>query len=664
MQRCNVMKKSSIAGLVVVASLWVSWVSADLPLQRIAVFNSGVAYFEHAGMVTADADIPFTFREEQIKDVIKSIFALDMDGGAVTGIIYDALDPVQRYLQSLPVDVSDHPPVATLLQRLRGVEIAVELSGEDVEGRVVGVETRSQAESGVRVEASYLNLRTEAGLRSLPLSAVRAWRLSDPELADALEAALDRLAGSLDRDRKQVTIQFRGSGTRSVHVGYLLEAPVWKTSYRLVMDGAAGQLQGWGHLENVTDQDWDKVTLSLVSGRPLSFIQDLYQPRYVQRPVIEPTDQYAVAPPEDRGIMRARRPAQTAMLASPASPMMDFAAAPEWGRAEIADQAIMADAAEAGELVVYTVKEPVQIARQSGAMLPILQASVTLDRVSLYNAETHPRHPLNAVALTNATDTPWMAGPVTIVDEESYAGEARLPELRPRESRMLSYALDQAITVQSEAVAAPERITRMRIDQGVLISTRSLRRTTTYHIRHSRDQARDLIIEHPYRANWALLQPDTAPDRSESHWRFRVSLPADDSFTWPVVEERITEQTVRIGSLDDQRIAFFLQQRSISDSLQQTLAELSQRRRALHAQQQRVRDLEQQVGDAAALQAELRENMQAVPSTSASFSGWERELVEQSRVHRRLTGEWQAARAKRAEMEADLEAWMTSLTLE
>src|SRR5581483_43499 len=45
---------------------------------------------------------------------------------------------------------------------------------------------------------------------------------------------------------------------------------------------------GWAIVENTTEQDWNKVNLTLVSGRPISFIMDLYQPLYLPRPVVVP----------------------------------------------------------------------------------------------------------------------------------------------------------------------------------------------------------------------------------------------------------------------------------------------------------------------------------------------------------------------------------------
>src|SRR5262249_45655013 len=67
----------------------------------------------------------------------------------------------------------------------------------------------------------------------------------------------------------------------------VIENPIWKTSYRLVLSPKGEEkpyLQGWAVVENPSDEDWKDVRMALVSGRPISFQMDLYTPLYVPRP--------------------------------------------------------------------------------------------------------------------------------------------------------------------------------------------------------------------------------------------------------------------------------------------------------------------------------------------------------------------------------------------
>ena len=108
-------------------------------------------------------------------------------------------------------------------------------------------------------------------------------------LESEVKKALETLQLSHDTQKKAVSIQFAGEGKRRVKVGYVVESPIWKTSYRLVLDKKEKPfLQGWAIVENPTDEDWKDVRMALVSGRPISFQMDLYQPLYVPRPTVEP----------------------------------------------------------------------------------------------------------------------------------------------------------------------------------------------------------------------------------------------------------------------------------------------------------------------------------------------------------------------------------------
>src|SRR5438477_905241 len=159
-----------------------------------------------------------------------------------------------------------------------------------ISGTILGLEKRPKATEKGQIEIWQLNLISGATVRSIPLEDVTRLDLEDPTLQEELTKALTALAESRGQDKKPVTINFQGEGERLVRVGYVVETPVWKTSYRLLFgqQNAKPMLQGWAIVENQTDNDWNDVELSLVSGRPISFIQELYQPLYIPRPVVQP----------------------------------------------------------------------------------------------------------------------------------------------------------------------------------------------------------------------------------------------------------------------------------------------------------------------------------------------------------------------------------------
>src|SRR5262249_45608334 len=136
------------------------------------------------------------------------------------------------------------------------------------------------------------------GVRSIPLRDVQRLRFLNPVLDAELKRALEVLASSHDALKKTVSLTFKGDGKRAVRVGYVVESPIWKPSYRLVLDkDGKVHLQGWASIENTTDDDWSTVRMALVSGRPISFQMNIYQPLYMPRPMVEPDKFASLRPP-------------------------------------------------------------------------------------------------------------------------------------------------------------------------------------------------------------------------------------------------------------------------------------------------------------------------------------------------------------------------------
>ena len=294
---------AALALVFVLASAAQAQPAAEVPVDRVILFTSGVGYFEHAGRVTGDADVTLRFGQAALNDVLKSL-VVEAAGGRVAGVVYPSQAPVERTLRSFAVDLSGAPDLADVLRQVRGAEVVVETPGGTVRGTVLSVGQQPREAGGAAVSVDVLSLVTPGGLVTVRLDTARRIAFVDPALQAELEGALAALAEASGGDRKPVRVQFRGAGARRVRLGYVIESPVWKTSYRLVLPAASGgasgsgsaALQGWALVENPTEADWADVDLTLVSGRPVSFVTDLYTPRYVDRPVVTLADDAPVQP--------------------------------------------------------------------------------------------------------------------------------------------------------------------------------------------------------------------------------------------------------------------------------------------------------------------------------------------------------------------------------
>src|SRR5580658_4404123 len=269
--------------------------AVSLPISRVVLFNSGVGYFSRSGEVTDDTRVDLMFPEQDINDLLKSMALEDFNNGKIAAISYDSREPISRTLSSFTINLNGSPTFAGILSQMRGERVEVVLTPGAVNqpgkltGVIVGVEKQKVVQGSTPIEVEVLNMWCAEGLRSVKLPEIQQLKFSNPVIESEFRRALDVLSLSHDSLKKAVSLHFAGDNKRKVQVGYVIEAPIWKTSYRLVLaDKEKPYLQGWAMVENPTDDDWAGVKMALVSGRPISFKMDLYNPLYVDRPVVEP----------------------------------------------------------------------------------------------------------------------------------------------------------------------------------------------------------------------------------------------------------------------------------------------------------------------------------------------------------------------------------------
>ena len=214
---------------------------ATLPLTKIVLYASGVGYFQRDGRIDGRGQVALRFKVDTVNDLLKSMTVQDFDGGQVSTVTYDSRDPITRTLKSFAIDLTDNAGLGNLLWQMRGERVEV-ATPNLVQGTILGVETKKERVGDKDViEVEYLNLLTDNGLRSIPLPQVQQLRVLNEQLNAELRQALTVLATSHDTQKKTVTLDFSGEGSRRVRVGYIMETPVWKTSYRLVLsDTEAG----------------------------------------------------------------------------------------------------------------------------------------------------------------------------------------------------------------------------------------------------------------------------------------------------------------------------------------------------------------------------------------------------------------------------------------
>jgi len=607
---------------------------AELPLEKVVLFTSGVGYFQHGGKVTGDTTVEMSFKAATVNDLLKSMIVEDLGGGTVPAVSYASRDPITKTLGTFAVDLTDDPSIGRILGRLRGARIEVE-AATPATGTIVGVEKRAVPVGDDRsVEKEFITILTPEGLRTLPLDGITRIRLLDAKLQRELEQALAVLALGHDNDTKAVSLSFTGAGERAVRVGYVQEAPVWKTSYRLVLgEGGAGKalLQGWAIVENTTDRDWKDVRMALVSGRPISFVMDLYQPLYVPRPVVQP-ELFASLGPQVYGQGMEAEKREFAAAADRSSllrgdrkraPASPAGALPMTADADILEEAvrqeISRDGAAAirsvaageslGDLFRYEIATPVSIPRQRSAMLPIVAEDVEAEKVAIYDDRVLGKHPLSGVRLSNTTKLDLMQGPITVYAAGAYAGDARIEDLPAGSSRLLTYAVALDVEVAPRMEPRPDEIVSVKIAKGTLIASRRLARSKVFEIKNTGAEAVRLLIEHPLDAGWTLVEPKEAAEKTRDRYRFAVEAEPGKPATLAVAEEQLVAQRLVLTNIDDGQILFYSSAKATSPAVRQALADVIERKREIERLAQERAKREQEIQVVGQEQERIRQNM-------------------------------------------------------
>ncbi len=570
-----------------------------IPIRKVVLFSSGVGYFEHFGTVTGDNRTELHFKTQQINDILKSLVLQDLDGGQITTIIYPSQDPLAKTLKSFQVDITNNPSLADLLNQLRGAKVTIEQGNQKTTGTILGVEkqTRPVGDKDQTVEERILNLLAGMRLLAINLESVSSLSFDDPELQNELTGALAALAQARDQDKKPVWISFEGKGERRVRIAYVVETPVWKTSYRLLLSkDQKPRLQGWAIVENQTDNDWNDIHLSLVSGRPISFVEDLYQPLYAPRPMVKRELFAGLMPVRyEEGLaqnrLEAARFGVTASAAPEAArrPTVLYSAG-QANSTQFAHQikqadwsssiASIASAASVGELFHYTVAH-VTLPRQKSAMIPIVTDDIEIEKVSIYNTSILPKNPLNGARLKNTTGKHLLAGPITVFEDSSYAGDAQINTLPPGQERLISYGIDQQVTVDATKNKQESSLVAGEIVKGVLWVQHKQVSTQDYVVDNKSDVEKTLIIEHPRRDDWALVDTEKPAETSDSVYRFRGKIPAHNSSKLTVKEQHIQSEALDLLPTAIDRLLVYAKAGEIPDAVKKALSEVIAMRQVL-----------------------------------------------------------------------------------
>jgi len=636
-------------------SLVAAAVAADLPVREVILYKHGVGYFERSGELKAGETARLDFKAEDMNDVLKSLTLSDRGGGKIGSVRYDASEPLEKRLENFPFAVGNELSLAAFLDQMKGARIELKVGAETLAGSVVSARLIKTEDKDRTSEREMAVLMMDSGdLRTFDLASASTVKFSDPKLQGLLKDYLAVLGQAHSKDRRSIYIDSPGAGAHELFARYMTPAAVWKSSYRLLFgDTGPGQteptLEGWAIVDNTTGEDWSNVRLSVVSGKPISFITELYEPRYVIRPNAELAENRAVGPrvfegsfgtldsPVAKAMMPAPPPRQQAARAGMAGTISgaaggggggfgpgSFLADGSVANDRVSQSSIVstAEGRDAGELFEYSFSGPVTVKKGESAMLPFLQQKLKTRKLLIYS-ENFGLHPMDAAEITNTTGKTLDGGPITVYDAGSYAGEALVETVKAGDKRLISYGVDLGTRVTTKFNSDIAVVREVHVRRGVLTARSAVEETKTYTIRNVDGKAKTLLVEHSQRPGFKLLSQ--APVETTSNaYRFEVKLASTATETFPVREERVFDQTTSVSSMTPDVLASWIQNKALTDNGRRQLEQIAAKKREISANETA---LNRATGDLSGLeqdQRRTRDNIQSLNNVSG-----QQELVQE-----------------------------------
>lgn len=678
--------KPKVAGIIMAAVIFaVPAVAAaqELELKRVMLSAGGVGYFEYEARVEGNVTLPLSVRLDQVDDVLKSIVVYD-DKGVAGTISLPGREPLVQIFRDLPFGPEALSSPVMLLNSLPGAEIRA-TGARKVEGRLVRVvpEETALPDLGGVITRHRVSVMSAEGMQTFIFEDADSVIFTDPELRAQIDGALAAVSAHRTRDRRTLEIESNGKGKRTVRIGYVVAAPLWKASYRLTVTGEKAEkarLQGWAVLENMSGQEWKNVELTIVSGNPVTFRQALYSAYYVDRPEIPVEVLGRVLPAPDTGAIgmkqlaegeydeefrreqKAQRPADGIMnmyamgdvatesnssagRSKQAAPMVALMAkekAPEQSRI------LAAASKEAATQVTFRVPYPVSVKSGQSLLVPVIDREVPARRIALYQPSTHDRHPLASVRLTNDGETGLPPGVLTLYETGAegagYVGDAQMSTLPVGDERLVSFALDQKALVDRE-VKESQVIGKGRIVRGVLELTYEQEQHTTYRLKAPAREAREILIEHPRMPGWKIVKPtEAAVELTDGMYRIRHTLEAGKQAEIEVVLTRPDLQEIALVGRHGNFYTAFAENGELDANLRKAFAEMAKLRDVVDGHVRRQQELEGERNRIHQEQKRIRDNLSRIPQGSDLQKRYLKKLDQQEDALETLLGEAEKTR--------------------
>lgn len=588
-----------------------------LTLERVVLYRNGIGYFERVGEVEGDV-LVIKVRKDQVNDLLKSLTVVERSGGKALSVSMP-LDPQSWANAALATLGPGRGSLAEVLDALRGTRTVLTTTDGTLSGRIVMVERiEEEPDPVLRTPAGReggpsalgidhkVTLLDDDELRVVRLSKVKSIRLEDGDLAMQFNRSLDATAGEGMFQQVDVAIRLAEASSHELLLSYVVAAPMWKPTYRVVLpEGGKGKalLQGWAVVDNVSGEDWQNVKMALTSGAPIAFRYDLHTPREIDRADLteegvrrraavaigETTFEETEALEEDTkkekekaadkggdfrsdddGLADAesgvpmggagRAAANKQLAPAPAAPPPPpMAMKPQAPAADEPAQSIdfeslkrstlaTARAAQVSGLTRFDLGDRVTVPDGSSTMVAIVNATVDGEETFLYRpggaGVGFEQNPYRVVRFKNTTPFVLEPGPIAIYAGGSFVGEGLSEAVGTNTSATIPFAVEPDILVTSTVKRDGDQLRLVRILRGVLEVESFARSVTTWRVKsRAKKSGLTVLIRHAKSGwNYELTTRPPGTEDLQGAYLIPLAVAAGQTEGELTVEERTPSQ--------------------------------------------------------------------------------------------------------------------------
>ena len=481
----------------------------SLPIKRITLYKHGLGFFERRGLHSGE-QLQLEFPRKAMDDVLKSLTVLDSIG-TVRGVEFET--PADRNPNAARHvnELSNERGLTDAIYALRGRQVRLVTATSTLEGTLLGVELEEEH----HLERARISLEHDGRISIIKLESLEHLEVLDATAKGDLQFSLQ--SAKRDEDRSSAIVRL-SPGDHDLSVQYIAAAPAWRVSYRLISESTNSEntnsenmnsestngedpnartifLQGWGVFDNTLEEDLENVELSLMAGMPVSFRYALYEPRTPERPLVE-DEERTVGAPIAFAASAMHEESMDYMMAAPAPVSRSRAQATAKMSTQMMQSApTVSSGEERGALFAYRIDQPVSVARGQSGMVPIVAEKLEGKRELLYNPSKHPRNPVASLRFKNTTGLTLERGPVTVLEEDDYAGEAML-EFSPTGGELIvAFAIELGVNI-TEQSQFEVRLEKLGVAGSYLQIQEYSVRTSTYELENQTEKAVTVTLEH------------------------------------------------------------------------------------------------------------------------------------------------------------------------